>query len=43
MIESFNAFIADAATLDAFEGRQQFRQVEMIIKGPSKINNTLQL
>jgi hypothetical protein len=42
MTDRFNALVEASAVLDGFENRQQFREGEMILQGPSQINNMLQ-
>jgi hypothetical protein len=42
MIEQFNLLAAASAAIDAFEGRQQFREGEMFLRGSSIIGNAAQ-
>jgi hypothetical protein len=42
MIDRFNALVEASAVLDGFEGRQQFREGEMILKGAAVVGNMLQ-
>ena len=42
MIEQLNLLAGASAALDAFESRQQFREGEMVLKGPGSICNMLQ-